>query len=85
MFAVIFIYGNLFLADRRETAKIRTRKISRHTVYQTFNETTFQNPQSTSIVLSCLFCIWLVIYILLKGLSAYTLFLNKNIFQAEIC
>ena len=44
MFAVIFICENLFFADRRETGKIKTRKISRHTVYQTFNETTFQNP-----------------------------------------
>ena len=48
MFAVIFICENLYFADHRETGKIRTRKISRHTVYQTFNKTTFQNPQSTS-------------------------------------
>ena len=44
MFAVIFICENLFFADRRETGKIRTRKISRHTVYQTF---TYKFSKST--------------------------------------
>ena len=43
MFAEIFICGNLFFADRWETAKIRTRKISRHTVYQTLRNN-FSKP-----------------------------------------
>ena len=55
MFAVIFICENLFFADRRETGKIKTRKTSHHTVYQT--KQLFKIHNLLQIVHSFLFCI----------------------------
>ena len=47
MFAIIFICGNLFFADRREIAEIEPAKF-RAIRYIKPYETTFQNPQSAS-------------------------------------
>ena len=85
MFAVIFIYGNLFFADRRETAKIRTRKISRHTVYQTLRNN-FSKPTIYFKLSIRAFFVFDLLFIFFWKIWALTLsFLNKNIFQAEIC
>ena len=87
MFAVIFICGNLFFADRRETAKIRTRKISRHTVYQTLRNN-FSKPTiyfKLQLSIRAFFVFDLLFIFFWKAWALTLSFLSKNIFQAEIC
>ena len=85
MFAAIFICGNLFFADRRETAKIRTRKISPHTVYQTLRNN-FSKPTIYFKLSIRAFFVFDLLFIFFWKVWALTLsFLSKNIFQAEMC
>ena len=86
MFAVIFICGNFyFLRIAGKPQKVELAKF-RATRYIKSYETTFQNPQSTS---NCPFVPFLYLTCYLYFSESFeplhSLFLNKNIFQAEIC
>ena len=75
----------IFCGSPKKSQKLEHAKF-RATGYIKRYKTTFQNPQSTSTLSIRAFFVFDLLFIFFWKVWALTLsFLNKNIFQAEIC
>ena len=86
MFPVIFIFGNLFFADRRKNRKNQNPQNFAHTPYIKHCKQLFKThnllqrcPFEPFLYLTCFLCFSE------RFERLHSLFLNKNIFQVEIC